>query len=158
MMFDRVLVYDRWAAAVCRDTWAVCVLSGILFLMCKWVTVKGALLPLSLWAETASKWKSPFGNFHPYCCLVTSVCPPLCGEGTGRADTDDHTRRACQLDPVTHLADITWGILGYFQQPQTQRILLHHYLFMNLSWLAGPLCKSEYKSRNMKVFRRTNIE
>lgn len=73
------------------------------------------------------------------CCLVTSVCPPHCGEGTGRADTDDHTRRACQLDPVTHLLDITWGILGYFQQPQTQWILLHCYLFINLILCLFPI-------------------
>ena len=39
---------------------------------------------------------------------------------------------------------------GYFQQTQTQRILLHRCLFINLmlqlSWLAGPRCKPEYKS------------
>lgn len=35
------------------------------------------------------------------CCPVTSVRPLLCGKGTGRVDADDHTRRGCQLDPVT---------------------------------------------------------
>lgn len=51
------------------------------------------------------------------------------------------------------------AFLGYFQQTQTQRILPHRYLFINLmlrlSWLAGPHCKPEYKSwtgGNMKFF------
>lgn len=56
------------------------------------------------------------------------------------------------------------AFLGYFQQTQTQRILPHRYLFINLmlrlSWLAGPHCKPEYKSwtgGNMKlVFFLTN--
>lgn len=70
------------------------------------VQKKNRLLPLS------SKLKLSWETFPA--CRMTSTCPFLCGEGTEQADTDDHTRRACQLDPVTHLADITQGILGYF--------------------------------------------
>lgn len=98
-----------FAASICRHTWAVCVLAGIIFLMCK--RVQSRLHPLSLWLRL--RQKATLETSIP-CCPVTSVCPLLCGEGTGRADTDDHTTRACQLDTVTNLAGITWGIFRIF--------------------------------------------